>query len=92
MPNVSGAYVQGHSATFADAMQSFAVPTILPDRMADLVLLKVCNYSLVRGGSLLTWTAQFFHSHGGGWSNDGITLPGMLGQCHPLSVVDVYPD
>nr|QNJ46240.1 GH25 muramidase [Curreya sp.] len=29
------------------------------------------------GGSGST-QAQFFHSHGGGWSGDGITLPGML--------------
>ncbi|KAF2721450.1 glycoside hydrolase family 25 protein [Polychaeton citri CBS 116435] len=53
------------------------------------------GYHFASGSSSATAQAKFFYQNGGGWTKDGITLPGMLdleGDCISTSWIKEFSD
>nr|QNJ46244.1 GH25 muramidase [Westerdykella sp.] len=95
--NFAGAYSSGARFVIIKATEG----TTYTDPQFSANYIAATNAGFIRGGyhfarpadSTGAAQAKYFVSHGGGWSSDGITLPGMLdleygssSACHGLSV------
>ena len=66
---------------------------LCPRDHTDMLCPRIIGYHFAHGDESATDQAKFFADNGGGWTNDGITLPGMLdleGDCASVDWIQEF--